>query len=84
MKKTHSPVLNNANGVSERKGVGQIEEADQRKDANQKRKAKEKVKPMMAMKRVNKSKMTKGDNTQFLFFSILKSFNLKHLYYFEM
>ena len=84
MKKTHSPVLNNANGVSERKGVGQIEEADQRKDANQKRKAKEKVKPMMAMKRVNKSKMTKGDNTQFLFFYILKSFNLKHLYYFEM
>ena len=62
MKTTHSPVLNNANGVGERKDVGQWEEVDQRKNANQKKKVKEKEKPimMMAMMMANKSKMTKG------------------------
>ena len=60
MKTTHSPVLNNANGVGERKDVSRWEEVDQRKDANQKKKVKEKEKPIIAMMMANKSKMTKG------------------------
>ena len=60
MKTTHSPVLNNANGVGERKIVSQGEEADQRKDVNQKKKVKEKEKPIIAIMMANKSKMTKG------------------------
>ena len=59
MKTTHSPVLNNANGVGEKKDVGQWERVDQRKNANQKKKVKEKEKPIITMM-ANKSKMTKG------------------------
>ena len=60
MKTTHSLVLNNANGVGDRKIVSQGEETDQRKDVNQKQKVKKKEKPMMAIMMTNKSKMTKG------------------------
>ena len=84
MKTTHSPVLNNANGVGERKDASQGEEADQRKDVNQKKKVKEKVKPMIAIMMANKSKMTKGriKLQHSISQQILNLFKFKYLYYF--
>ena len=91
MKTTHSLVLNNANGVGERKIVSQGEGADQIKDVNQKQKVKKKEKPMMAIMMTNKSKDKRQKdksnyNSQFLsnFLIIFKLFKFKHLYYFVM
>ena len=87
MKTTNLPVLNNANGVGERKDVIKGEETDQRKDVNQKKKVKEKEKPIMAIVMANKSKMTKGriklqQSISQQIFNYFKLLKLKHLYYF--